>query len=74
MEQDSGIENASTNIKNNIVLGLECGSLTDKQKKKRDFMEDNFEQENDFTSFEITDDVAQALNILDEDLELVKVF
>ena len=49
---------------------MDCDSLTEKEKKKRDFTEeDNFEQENGFTSFEITDDVAQALNILDEDIK-----
>ena len=57
------LEQAVT-IKNNIVQALDCDSLT---KKKKDFTEDNFE--NGFTSFEITDDVAQALNILDEDIK-----
>ena len=49
---------------------MDCDSLTEKEKKKGDFTEeDNFEQEIGFTSFEITDDVAQALNILDEDIK-----
>ena len=68
MEKDGGIENTPVAIKNNIDQALECGSLTEKEKKKKDFIEDNFEQENGFASFEITDDVAQALNILDEDI------
>ena len=49
---------------------MDCDRLTEKEKKKGDFTEeDNFEQEIGFTSFEITDDVAQALNILDEDIK-----
>ena len=65
MEQDGGIENAPVAIKNNIVQALSC----DNEKENKDFTEDNFEPENGFASFEITDDVAQALNILDEDIK-----
>ena len=60
MEQDVGFENAPVTIKNNIVQALS----SDNEKTNKDFTEDN-----GFASFEITDDVAQALNILDEDIK-----